>query len=86
MTAIIHTLASREAPSLDPIMALTAEGMNAVNSVILERMQSKVAMIPELAGHLIAGGGKRAAAVKSRCWSKIRQSGHHFAEKGLSRT
>src|SRR4029450_4611805 len=33
--------------------------MNAVNAVILERMQSKVALIPELAGHLIAGGGKR---------------------------
>lgn len=33
--------------------------MNGVNSVILERMQSKVALIPELAGHLIAGGGKR---------------------------
>jgi octaprenyl-diphosphate synthase len=30
-----------------------------VNAVILERMQSKVALIPELAGHLIAGGGKR---------------------------
>ena len=40
-------------------MALTAAGMNAVNAVILERMQSKVALIPELAGHLIAGGGKR---------------------------
>ena len=39
--------------------ALTAAGMNAVNAVILERMQSKVALIPELAGHLIAGGGKR---------------------------
>src|SRR3546814_3623574 len=33
--------------------------MNAVNSVILERMQSKIPLIPELAGHLIAGGGKR---------------------------
>jgi octaprenyl-diphosphate synthase len=33
--------------------------MNAVNTVVLERMQSKVALIPELAGHLIAGGGKR---------------------------
>ena len=33
--------------------------MNGVNAVILERMQSKVALIPELAGHLIAGGGKR---------------------------
>lgn len=33
--------------------------MNGVNAVILERMQSKVVLIPELAGHLIAGGGKR---------------------------
>ena len=33
--------------------------MNGVNAVILDRMQSKVALIPELAGHLIAGGGKR---------------------------
>lgn len=40
-------------------MALVASDMNGVNSVILERMQSKVALIPELAGHLIAGGGKR---------------------------
>ena len=40
-------------------MALVAAGMNGVNAVILERMQSKVALIPELAGHLIAGGGKR---------------------------
>ncbi|HEY8433699.1 MAG TPA: polyprenyl synthetase family protein [Sphingomicrobium sp.] len=40
-------------------MALVATDMNGVNAVILERMQSKVALIPELAGHLIAGGGKR---------------------------
>jgi len=40
-------------------MALVAGDMNGVNAVILERMQSKVALIPELAGHLIAGGGKR---------------------------
>ncbi|RVT41046.1 polyprenyl synthetase family protein [Sphingobium algorifonticola] len=47
------------APSLDPIMALVANGMNSVNSVILDRMQSRIPLIPELAGHLIAGGGKR---------------------------
>jgi octaprenyl-diphosphate synthase len=41
------------------MVALVAADMNGVNSVILERMQSKVALIPELAGHLIAGGGKR---------------------------
>ena len=40
-------------------MALVAEDMNAVNAVILARMQSRIPLIPELAGHLIAGGGKR---------------------------
>jgi len=46
-------------PSLEPILSLTADAMNAVNQVILERMQSKIPLIPALAGHLIAGGGKR---------------------------
>ena len=46
-------------PSLAPMLALTAEGMNAVNAVILDRMQSRIPLIPTLAGHLIAGGGKR---------------------------
>ena len=59
MTASLHSLGDRHTPSLEPMIALTASGMNAVNTVILERMQSKVALIPELAGHLIAGGGKR---------------------------
>jgi len=59
VTATLHSLGAKRAPSLDPMIALTAADMNAVNAVILERMQSKVALIPELAGHLIAGGGKR---------------------------
>ena len=58
MTASVHTLSTSRAPSLDTLMALVATDMNGVNAVILERMQSKVALIPELAGHLIAGGGK----------------------------
>jgi octaprenyl-diphosphate synthase len=33
--------------------------MNCVNTVILDRMQSDIPLIPKLAGHLIAGGGKR---------------------------
>jgi octaprenyl-diphosphate synthase len=44
---------------MQALMNLTAPGLNAVNHVILDRMQSPVALIPELAGHLIAGGGKR---------------------------
>jgi len=59
VTATLHQLNIGAPPSLDPLVELVADGMNAVNAVILERMQSKVAMIPELAGHLIAGGGKR---------------------------
>jgi octaprenyl-diphosphate synthase len=59
VAATIHPLKPEHAPSLDPLMALVASDMNGVNAVILERMQSKVALIPELAGHLIAGGGKR---------------------------
>ena len=60
MSADVIPLRPRDSePSLGPIMALTAQGMNAVNQVILERMQSEIPLIPALAGHLIAGGGKR---------------------------
>jgi octaprenyl-diphosphate synthase len=59
VSATIHPLRTTSEPSLEPMMALVAADMNGVNAVILERMQSKVALIPELAGHLIAGGGKR---------------------------
>jgi octaprenyl-diphosphate synthase len=59
VTATVHNLHAKREPSLEPMIALVAEDMNGVNAVILERMQSKVALIPELAGHLIAGGGKR---------------------------
>lgn len=59
MTATIHRIHAGQTPSLDPLIALVAGDMNAVNSVILERMQSQIPLIPELAGHLIAGGGKR---------------------------
>jgi octaprenyl-diphosphate synthase len=59
VAATVHSLHADKAPSLDALMALVAGDMHGVNAVILERMQSKVALIPELAGHLIAGGGKR---------------------------
>ncbi len=58
MTAKVIPLA-RKQPTLDPMLALTAQGMNDVNAVILERMQSEIPLIPALAGHLISGGGKR---------------------------
>jgi octaprenyl-diphosphate synthase len=59
MAATIIPIRRSAAASLDPMMALVAADLNQVNSVILDRMQSEVPLIPELAGHLIAGGGKR---------------------------
>ena len=59
MSATIHRLGGQALPSLDPMLALVANDLNLVNAVILERMQSSIPLIPELAGHLIAGGGKR---------------------------
>ncbi len=59
MTATIHRIDPRPGPSLDPMVALVAMDMNLVNAVILDRMQSQIPLIPELAGHLIASGGKR---------------------------
>lgn len=59
MTASIHRIDNRPQPSLDPMINLVAGDMNLVNAVILDRMQSQIPLIPELAGHLIAGGGKR---------------------------
>ena len=59
MSATLHRLGDRRPASLDPMMALVAHDMNLVNRAILDRMQSDIPLIPELAGHLIAGGGKR---------------------------
>ncbi len=59
MVATVTPLHRKSVPSLDPMIQLVAADMNQVNKVILARMQSDVPLIPELAGHLIAGGGKR---------------------------
>jgi octaprenyl-diphosphate synthase len=62
MSAEVVALPTRtdgKEPSLAPILSLTATAMNSVNAIILDRMQSEIPLIPALAGHLIAGGGKR---------------------------
>ena len=42
-----------------PLVALTREDMDRVNRLILSKTGSDVAMIPEVANHLIDSGGKR---------------------------
>src|SRR5271154_2298331 len=45
--------------ALDNLAALVADDMLAVNQLIIRRMESHVQLIPQLAGHIIAAGGKR---------------------------
>jgi len=44
---------------LQELTGLLKGDLEAVNAIILDRMQSEIPLIPELAGHLIAAGGKR---------------------------
>lgn len=50
---------SATAPSLQTLQDLMAADLERVNAEILTRLQSEVALIPTLARHLIAAGGKR---------------------------
>jgi len=50
---------ARKRASLDKMSALTARDLARVNKVIVARMDSPVALIPQLAGHIVAAGGKR---------------------------
>ncbi|MFS8037613.1 polyprenyl synthetase family protein [Xanthobacter sp. AM11] len=46
-------------PSIEALVALVKADMERVNAAILARTGSDVAMIPEVANHLISSGGKR---------------------------
>ncbi|CAA9489201.1 MAG: Decaprenyl diphosphate synthase [uncultured Sphingomonadaceae bacterium] len=71
MTAHVHSIGARPAPSLEPMVALVASDLHAVNGVILARTQSEIPLIPELAGHLIAGGGKRLRPMLTLACAKL---------------
>ena len=57
---VVVPLSGRESgASLDSLSSLVAREMERVNALILSRTGSDVQMIPEVANHLIASGGKR---------------------------
>lgn len=58
-------------PSMDVLQALVADDMKAVNQAILDRMHSPVALIPQLASHLIAAGGKRLRPMLTLACAKL---------------
>jgi heptaprenyl diphosphate synthase len=49
----------RGGATLDRLVGLLERDLDRVNTLILDRMQSPVALIPQLAGHIVAAGGKR---------------------------
>ncbi|MCJ2097153.1 polyprenyl synthetase family protein [Methylobacterium sp. J-072] len=56
---------------LNDLVALVADGMARVNTTILSRTGSDVAMIPEVANHLIASGGKRLRPILTLACAKL---------------
>src|SRR6188474_769205 len=57
--AVVLPFESPNPASLNRLVELVAPDMERVNTTILARTGSEVAMIPEVANHLIASGGKR---------------------------
>ncbi len=57
--AVIVPFEARSNTLIDTLVALVAADMERVNGVILSRTGSEVALIPEVANHLINSGGKR---------------------------
>ena len=49
----------RQIAGIEPLLRLTAEGMRAVNALVIARAGSDIELIPEVARHLINSGGKR---------------------------
>lgn len=58
-------------PSLEALTALVADDLTAVNELIVRRMHSPVALIPQLAGHIVAAGGKRLRPVLTLAASRM---------------
>ncbi len=50
---------SRSDSAIETLAGLVKPGMECVNTTIVERMDSSVPMIPQLAGYLVQSGGKR---------------------------
>jgi octaprenyl-diphosphate synthase len=57
--AVVVPFESPSPPTVDRLTGLLAADMERVNATILSRTGSDVTMIPEVANHLIASGGKR---------------------------
>jgi octaprenyl-diphosphate synthase len=72
--ALPASASEREAKSqasLDSLTTLLKGDLERVNRLIVERMHSPVALIPQLAGHIIAAGGKRLRPMLTLATSRL---------------
>lgn len=58
-------------PTLDSIHSLVVDDLKHVNQLVLDKMHSPVGLIPQLAGHIIAAGGKRLRPVLTLAAAKL---------------
>ncbi len=58
-------------PNIDMLLSLVEADLVKVNQHILDNMKSPVALIPQLAGHIIASGGKRLRPVLTLASAKL---------------
>ena len=70
-TAATRPIETAPAPSFDGLLGLVAADLSQVNQLIVEHMDSPVALIPQLAGHLIAAGGKRLRPILTLATSRM---------------
>ena len=69
--AVVVPFESPQGASLTRLADLVAPDMERVNSTILARTGSDVAMIPEVANHLISSGGKRLRPMLTLAMAKL---------------
>lgn len=62
---------------IERLVALVRDDMNRVNEMILSRTGSDVAMIPEVAQHLISSGGKRLRPMLTLATAQLAGAGGH---------
>lgn len=70
MTALKQT-ATQYATPMDALVQTLSTDMAATNALILSRMDSNIPLIPQLAGYLIAAGGKRIRPLLTLAAAKI---------------
>ncbi len=76
--AVIVPFEDQARPSIDALVAHVTPDMQRVNATILSRTGSEVAMIPEVANHLISSGGKRLRPMLTLAMAQLT----HYAGEG----